>query len=77
MKLKKDICTSQDKLVACQKELKSKISAIKAGQCKFEGTITGTLDIQLKGIMAVVQYQVQNLCEFSGELQVTQDIEPT
>jgi gas vesicle protein len=53
--LKKDIS-------ACQEEVKCEMSAIHAGQSKFEEMITDTLDRQSKGVMEVVQQQTQ---EFS------------
>jgi chromosome segregation ATPase len=69
--LRKDMSVSQE-------ELEYKMSTIKAGQNEFEEMIIDTLDMQLKGFMAAVQQQSQNLHKFSSELQVTrQDVEVT
>lgn len=43
------------------------------GQSKFKERMMDPLDQELKGIMTVVSWQAQNLCqEFSTELQATQ-----
>jgi hypothetical protein len=42
---------------------------MKIGHSKPEDTITDTVDKQLKGIMAVLDEQAQNLHNFSGDLQ--------
>jgi hypothetical protein len=59
----------EDQLAASQEELISKVSAIKACQSESDETVTDMRDRYLKGIMAVVNLQVQNFHEeFSSEL---------
>jgi hypothetical protein len=41
--IKRDMSVGKDKMAACQEELKSKTSAIKAGENKFKEKITQML----------------------------------
>jgi ElaB/YqjD/DUF883 family membrane-anchored ribosome-binding protein len=79
VEVKRHLRASQNKLAGCQRELKSKISDIKAGQSEFKETLTDTVDRWLKGIMAVAKQEAEILRkEFSSELQVKrQHIEVT
>jgi hypothetical protein len=55
------ICISYDKLAACQKELKGKISAIKANQNEFREAINDTLDRKLNSIITSAKSMGSNL----------------